>query len=237
MFSYRADPGATGVGVAFFDAVGPDGARFDLGLSGYPGWRSPDWEIVEAELGVPVLNAYQVHSARVVEVDARTDARELAGLHADALVSASAGIGLAVRAADCLPVLFADVEAGLIGAAHAGRVGLGAGVLAATVAALAGLGASRLSAWIGPHICGECYEVPEALRAEFSVAMPSAGARTSWGTPSLDLGAAATAQLEALGVEVARLDPCTRTTAELHSYRRDGAAAGRQAAVVWRPHP
>ena len=87
-----------------------------------------------------------------------------------------------------------------------------------------------------PKEIAKLYE-PEALRAEFSVAMPSAGARTSWGTPSLDLGAAATAQLEALGVEVARLDPCTRTTAELHSYRRDGAAAGRQAAVVWRPHP
>lgn len=236
MFSYRADPGATGVGVAFFDAIGPDGARLDLGLSGYPGWRSPDWDLVEAELGVPVLNAYQVHSARVVEVDARTDARDLARLHADALVSASDGIGLAVRAADCLPVLFADVEAGLIGAAHAGRVGLAGGVLAATVEALTRLGASRLSAWIGPHICGECYEVPEALRAEFSAAMPLAGARTTWGTPSLDLGAAAAAQLADLGVEVTRLDPCTRTTVGLHSYRRDGAAAGRQAAVVWRPY-
>lgn len=234
MFSYRVDPGADGVGVAFCDAVGPSGARFDLGLSGYSGWRSSDWELVEAELGVPVLNAYQVHSARVLEVDPSTDARELARTEADALVSAAPGVGLAVRAADCLPVLFADPERGLIGAAHAGRVGLGAGVLAATVSALAGLGASRLVAWIGPHICGACYEVPETLRAEFSASMPHAAAQTSWGTPSLDLGAAAEAQLISLGVQVTRVDPCTRTSPRLHSYRRDGAAAGRQAAVVWR---
>lgn len=234
MFSYRADPGASGVGVAFCDAIGPDGARLDLGLSGYSDWRSPDWELVEAELGVRVLNAYQVHSARVVEVGPHTDPRQLARVEADALVSAAPGIGLAVRAADCLPVLFADSEHGLIGAAHAGRVGLGAGVLAATVAALAALGACDLRAWIGPHICGECYEVPEELRAEFSAELPQASSQTSWGTPSLDLGAAAAAQLAALGVEVNRVDPCTRTTPWLHSYRRDGAAAGRQAGVVWR---
>lgn len=235
MFSYRGDPGADGVGVAFGDAIGPDGSRFDLGLSGYPGWRSPDWDVVETDLGVPVFNAYQVHSARVLVVDPGTDARQLALTEADALVSAAPGIGLAVRAADCLPVLFADAENGLIGAAHAGRVGLAGGVLAATVEAMARLGASGLRAWIGPHICGECYEVPEALRAEFCAGLPQAFATTTWGTPSLDLGAAAQAQLTGLGVEVVRVDPCTRTTAQLHSYRRDGAEAGRQAGVIWRP--
>jgi Uncharacterized conserved protein len=235
LFSYRADPGADGVGVAFFDAIGVGGAAFDLGLSGYPGWRSPDWERAEAELGVPVLNAYQVHSARVVEVDPATDPRRLALSEADALVSSAPGIGLAVRAADCLPVLLADSERGLIGAAHAGRVGLAGGVLSATVAALVGLGAARLTAWIGPHICGACYEVPQSLQDEFCATSPTARAHTSWGTPSLDLGAAAQAQLIALGVRVVRRDPCTRTTAGLHSYRRDGAAAGRQAGVIWRP--
>lgn len=235
MFSYRADPGADGVGVAFCDAVGPDGAGMDLGLSGYHDWRSQDWELVEAELGVPVLNAYQVHSARVVTVDAQTDPRALARVEADALVCAVPGIGLAVRAADCLPVLFADPERGLIGAAHAGRVGLAAGVLTATVEALATMGAKLLHAWIGPHICGECYEVPDSLRTEFAAGMPGAAAQTSWGTPSLDLGAAAAAQLNSLGVEVIRVDPCTRTTPSLHSYRRDGADAGRQAGVIWRP--
>jgi len=235
LFSYRVDPDAHGVGVAFADAVGPDGTVFDLGLSGYPGWRSPDWELVEAELGVPVFNAYQVHSARVVEVDAHTDAQALARVEADALITASPGVGLAVRAADCLPVLFADAGCGLIAAAHAGRVGLAGGVLAATVAALAERGAAEITAWIGPHICEACYEVPAELQEQICATLPQAHATTSWGTPSLDLGAAAEAQLVGLGVRVVRVDPCTRTSPELHSYRRDGAAAGRQAGVIWRP--
>ena len=97
------------------------------------------------------------------------------------------------------------------------------------------LGAGHITAWIGPHICGECYEVPAALQAEYGRVHPAALATTSWGTPSLDLGAAAAAQLAALGCTVVRVDPCTRTTATLHSYRRDGAASGRQAALAWLP--
>jgi copper oxidase (laccase) domain-containing protein len=114
-------------------------------------------------------------------------------------------------------------------------VGLGAGVLPATVARMAELGAGRITAWIGPHICGACYEVPAALQAGYCRVHPAALATTSWGTPSLDLGAAAAAQLAELGCTVVRVDPCTRTTPTLHSYRRDGAASGRQAALAWLP--
>ncbi|MFT4109934.1 polyphenol oxidase family protein, partial [Propionicimonas sp.] len=135
----------------------------------------------------------------------------------------------------CLPVLFADPDAGVVGAAHAGRVGLGAGVLSATLARMAELGATRVTAWIGPHICGACYEVPESLRDEYALRHPAASATTSWGTPSLDLGAAAAVQLEELGCAVVRRDPCTRTTSTLHSYRRDGEHSGRQAGLVWLP--
>jgi copper oxidase (laccase) domain-containing protein len=134
-----------------------------------------------------------------------------------------------------VPVLFADADVGVVAAAHAGRVGLGAGVLEATVATMTGLGARRITAWIGPHICGECYEVPADLQASYCLAHPAAAATTSWGTPSLDLGAAAAAQLAGLGCTVVRVDPCTRTTATLHSFRRDGAASGRQAALAWLP--
>ncbi|MGC3993865.1 MAG: polyphenol oxidase family protein [Propionicimonas sp.] len=233
MFSFRNDPGADGVGVAFFDAVAPDGGRLDLSLLWPDAWRAPDWDRAEAELGVPVLNVHQVHGDRVVVVDAGTDPRALAAEEADALVTTARGIALAVRAADCLPVLFADTAGGVVGAAHAGRVGLGAGVLPATVAAMSRLGASTIAVWIGPHICGDCYEVPATLRDEFGALHPAAVAATSWGTPSLDLGAAARAQLEALDCTVVRVDPCTRTTPTLHSFRRDAAASGRQAGVVW----
>jgi len=235
LFSFRNDPGADGAGVVCCDAVAPGGGRLDLSLVVPGAWRSPGWDVVEAELELPVLNVHQVHGDRVVVVDDTTDARALAREHADALVTTARGVGLAVRAADCLPVLFADAVAGVVGAAHAGRVGLAAGVLPATVAAMTARGATAITAWIGPHICGECYEVPEALRTEFSRDHPAAAATTRWGTPSLDLGAAAQAQLTALGCVVVRVDPCTRTTATLHSYRRDGAASARQAGIVWLP--
>jgi YfiH family protein len=235
MFSFRNDPDADGVGIAFFDAVAADGGRLDLTLGSPHAWRGADWDRAEAVLGVPVLNAYQVHSARVLVVDAHTDPRAVAVEHADALVTTASGVAVAVRAADCLPVLFADPINAVVAAAHAGRVGLAGGVLIETVEAIRRLGGDRLRAWVGPHICGSCYEVPADLRDEISARLPQAWAQTSWGTPSLDLGAAARAQLLDLGCEVTMVDPCTRTTPTLHSYRRDGASSGRQAGVIWLP--
>lgn len=233
MFSFRNDPGADGAGVAFCDAVGPGGGRLDL--ADRAGTTAPDWQLVEDALGVPVLHPRQVHGATVVAVGPDSDPAACATTAADALVTTTRGLGLAVRVADCLPVLLADPAAGVAGAAHAGRVGLAAGVLAATVRRLRDLGAQRLTAWIGPHICAGCYEVPEAMRAEVAAALPGAWATTSWGTPALDLGGAATIQLEAAGCRVVRVDPCTRETPTLHSYRRDAAASGRQAGIVWLP--
>ncbi|MGV8908901.1 MAG: polyphenol oxidase family protein, partial [Propionicimonas sp.] len=163
MYSFRNDPGADGVGVACCDAVAPEGGRLDLTLGVAGGWRSPDWLLIEADLGVPVFKAYQVHGTRVLMIDAASDPQAVAAERADALVTTERRLALAVRVADCVPVLFADPEAGVVGAAHAGRVGLGAGVLSATVAAMIGLGAGRIRAWIGPHICGDCYEVPADL--------------------------------------------------------------------------
>lgn len=229
MFSFRNDPGTDGAGVAFCDAVAPGGGRFDLAGAG-------DRARLAAELGVPVVGVHQVHGARVVAVPAGADAAAIGAERADALVTTARAVALSVRVADCVPVLLADPESGVVGAAHAGRVGLLAGVLPATVAALAELGARTLTAWIGPHVCGACYEVPLELREEFCGVHPSALATTSWGTPSIDLGVAADAQLSALGVTVRRVDPCTRTTSTLHSFRRDGAASGRQAGLVWLPH-
>ncbi|MDQ7993397.1 MAG: polyphenol oxidase family protein [Propionicimonas sp.] len=233
MFSFRNDPGADGVGVAFCDAVAPGGARLDL--ADRAGRPAPGWALVEEALGVPVLHAHQVHGVEVLEVGADTSPGGCATTEADALVTREAGIGIAVRVADCLPVLLADPAAGVVAAAHAGRVGLAAGVLPATLARMRALGARRITAWIGPHVCGACYEVPEQLRAEVAAGLAGAWATTSWGTPALDLGGAASVQLEAAGCSVRRHDPCTLETPTLHSHRRDAAAAGRQAGVIWLP--
>jgi YfiH family protein len=176
----------------------------------------------------------QVHGSDVHVVDrAWLDARHTDPAVADALVTDLAGVALVVRVADCVPVLLADVERGVVGAAHAGRPGLVAGVVSATVAALRDLGAERLTAWVGPHVCGACYEVPEQMRADVAAVVPEAYAETSWGTPSVDVGAGVRAQLAAAGVEVVDASRCTREDEDLYSYRRQGVESGRLAGLVW----
>jgi copper oxidase (laccase) domain-containing protein len=129
-------------------------------------------------------------------------------------------------------VLLADPERGLVGAVHAGRPGLVSGVVPAAVEALRELGARRLVAWVGPHVCGACYEVPAPMQADVIAVVPAAEATTSWGTPSLDLGAGIRAQLERAEVSVVDVSRCTRESPDLYSYRRDGKAAGRIAGLI-----
>jgi hypothetical protein len=90
----------------------------------------------------------------------------------------------------------------------------------------------HLTAWVGPHVCGACYEVPAALQDEVAAVEPSTRATTSWGTPALDLGAGVRAQLERAGATVHLLGPCTLESDTLYSHRRDGAGAGRLAGLV-----
>lgn len=100
---------------------------------------------------------HQVHSADAVVVDAASDDRP----KADALVTSTPGVALSILTADCQPVLFADTEAGVIGAAHAGWRGALDGVLDATLTAMESLGAKRANttAVIGPTISQRAYEV------------------------------------------------------------------------------
>ncbi|PRY21824.1 hypothetical protein CLV78_10895 [Aliiruegeria haliotis] len=117
-------------------------------------------ERVAAAMGVQLRNlvtVHQVHSADVVTVDAPlTESRK-----ADALVTATPGLALSILTADCQPVLFADHDAGVIGAAHAGWRGAVGGVLEATLDAMEALGADRANtqAVIGPTISQGAYEV------------------------------------------------------------------------------
>jgi YfiH family protein len=139
---------------------------------------------------------------------------------------------LAVRVADCVPVLLADPAARVVGVAHAGRLGVVRGVVGATVARMRDLGATTVTAWVGPHICGGCYEVPAAMQDEVAAIEPATRAVTTWGTASLDLGAGVRAQLERAEVTVVDVARCTRESDDLYSYRRDGDAAGRSAGLI-----
>jgi polyphenol oxidase len=153
----------------------------------------------------------------------------------DAIFTDVPRLALGVLVADCAPVLIADAEARLVGAAHAGREGMAAGVVPELVAAMAARGAdpARMRAVIGPLICGACYEVPEPLAARVTAAVPEARCRTRAGTPGIDVRSGLRAQLARAGVASVAADPrCTAETAALYSYRRDGRT-GRLAGLVW----
>jgi len=116
--------------------------------------------------GARLATCYQVHSALCVEAGEWEDAQRP---HVDALVTATKGIVLGVLTADCAPVLFADAEKGVVGAAHAGWKGAFTGVCEATVDAMVALGARRekIAAAIGPCIAQKSYEVDAGFRARF----------------------------------------------------------------------
>jgi len=117
-----------------------------------------------------LLGVHQVHSATAITVDAPLTEKP----RADALVTRTPGIALSVLTADCQPVLFADVEAGVIAAAHAGWRGALDGVLHATVDAMEALGArrERIKAVIGPAISQRAYEVGPEFLDSFMVEDP-----------------------------------------------------------------
>ena len=116
--------------------------------------------------------------------------------------------------------------------------GVTVGVVPATVEAMTTLGAERIEAWVGPHVCGGCYEVPPAMRDEVARIEPAAFSCTTWGTPSVDIGAAVVAQLVRAGCSpVDETAVCTRESEDFFSYRRQGPASGRQAGLVVLRHP
>lgn len=195
-------------------------------------------DVLDRQAGGAVHWPQQVHGCGVLVVDetraGRRRVREGGAPGVDALVTALPGVPLGVLAADCLPVLLCDPGAGVVAAAHAGRVGLAAGVLQATVEAMVGLGAepARTQAVIGPAICGRCYEVPAGMQDEVAAAVPGAAAGTSRGTASLDLPAGAVRLLRGLGLAaVTDTGVCTLEDPRFYSYRRDGLT-GRHAGVV-----
>lgn len=235
MFLSREASGAGAVEVAFTDrhGGGSTGPFHSLDLSrsrpGRDDELAANLDRVAAAFGVDgFATMRQVHGADVcvVERPGRTDGPS------DGLVTTTPGLGLCVRVGDCVPVLLADSTARIVAAAHVGRRGLVAGVVHRTVQAMGDLGANRLEAWVGPYVCGGCYEVPAAMREDVADVVPAAYACTTGGTPSVDVGAGVQAQLEAAGCRVHDRSRCTVESGDLYSYRRDGALSGRFAGLI-----
>jgi len=165
----------------------------------------------------------QTHSADVFTVEQNPPTR----IEADALITSERSMGLAVLTADCIPLL---IDAGdYIAAVHVGRKGLVGGIIPKTLAILAKQGAKAKNAWIGPSICGECYEVSMEMYQDVIADFPAAA--TSPLLHSLDLPAAATAQLQAAGVLTHNLHRCTLESEHHYSYRGQ-SVTGRLAGVI-----
>ncbi len=183
----------------------------------------------------PLAWARQIHSDRVLHPGAGAAGECGEG---DALIAESGGPALCVVTADCVPVLLAGPEG--TAAVHAGWRGLAAGVIGKTVAeAIAVLGAEPAgwTAWIGPAIGPCCYEVDADVAAQVVAASePAVALPGPAGKPHLDLHAAARHQLERAGITaIHTVSTCTRCAVErLWSYRREGRAAGRNLALIWR---
>jgi purine-nucleoside/S-methyl-5'-thioadenosine phosphorylase / adenosine deaminase len=181
-----------------------------------------------------LITAYQVHSPRVAVVTEpwrQGDAPQV-----DAMVTQRTDLALGILTADCAPVLFADSEAGVIGAAHAGWRGAIGGVLEATLAAMTGLGAEpgRIAAAIGPCIAQASYEVGPEFPKPFLDEDP---ANARFFVPSardghfmFDLAGYCSAKLRGMGLAMVswvRRDSCAESDA-FFSYRRTCLEGERQ---------
>jgi YfiH family protein len=189
-----------------------------------------------------IVSAYQVHGTTAVVVREAWPAGQRP--QADALVTDRPGIALGVLTADCAPVLFADAQAGVVAAAHAGWRGALAGICEAAIAAMEELGAQRghIRAAVGPCIGQAAYQVGADFRAQFLDHDPASAqfftVADAQGRPHFDLPGYVASRLARAGVAAARLpEACTFAGAQdFFSYRRsrlrNEADYGRQISAI-----
>jgi YfiH family protein len=193
------------------------------------------------ELGLAaerVVFMEQIHSKTVTVV---TGPQESAVPMSDAIVTNVPDLALVALAADCVPILLSDANAGVVAAVHAGRMGARNGVVAQALVAMSSLGAqlNRVEALLGPAVCGKCYEVPKAMQADVEARLPGSASTTRQGTAGLDLHAGIHAHLAAVGIGKIGADPrCTYEDKSLFSHRRhslnsDTGTTGRHGAIIW----
>jgi hypothetical protein len=223
-----------GIRHGFFTRAGGVSQGIYASLNGGIGSRDDPAKVAEnrarmaAALGVRpehLLTAYQTHSADVVTVEApwSRDTRP----RADAIVTRRHGIAIGVTTADCGPVLFADAQAGVVGAAHAGWRGALHGVLEATIKAMEQLGAlrTRITVALGPMIRQPNYEVGPEFVAQFEAAdRANRGFFVPSGRPGherFDLAGYIAARLRRNGIDrIEDVSSCTYgSPAEFFSYR------------------
>lgn len=244
-FQIETSPVLAGVPHGFFGSAGGT-QQFGFGGPGDPAdVRSLRAAAAEAILpGGKLAAPHQVHSSDVVVVDAAWNDAAQGRPVADAVVTATPGIVLGIVTADCGPILFADRQAGVVGAAHAGWRGAVDGVLANTIEAMERLGArrERIAAAIGPTIAQASYEIDAAFRERFAADaarfFADAPARAGTERWYFDLPGFIAARLAGAGLE--KIHDCARDTfshvTRYYSYRRSTQAGegdyGRQISMI-----
>ena len=179
----------------------------------------PDLDALFADLP-PIQRMNQVHGCGVHEVSTPGTSTQIPD--ADAIVSSQAHVTLVVRTADCVPVVLWDRHSAVSAVVHAGWRGFVAGVIPAAVTAMTSAGASvnTISAWVGPRICSDCYEVGLDVQGQIGAVSRAALAQTTDGKPAADVGAGVADQLRVLGItEIAHDMRCTKETPSLYSAR------------------
>lgn len=185
------------------------------------------------QAGLPQMPVWleQVHGTRVLHLDGKA----ISDVQADAVYSRVAGQVCAVMTADCLPVLFCSSAGDEVAAAHAGWRGLCAGVLEQTLAQF-NAGSSSITAWLGPAIGPQQFEVGEEVKQAFiQIDAQFAAAFTPSGSKYLaDIYLLARLRLQAAGIHaIYGGDRCIVTEKQhFFSYRRDGIT-GRMASLIW----
>ena len=174
----------------------------------------------------------QVHGTTVLDAEDAGGAPE-----ADASIATRPGVVCAIQTADCLPVLFCDLQGRAVGAAHAGWRGLAKGVLENTVARMRDAGATEIIAWLGPAIGPQCFEVGQDVHDAFvarNQGMDVAFRPHTAGKYLADIYALARIALREVGVvEVFGGGLCTVSdNARFYSFRRD-RVTGRMASLIW----
>lgn len=216
-----------------------DGLNCGAGSSDDPAAVIENRARVAAEMNVEhVVSLHQVHSPTVVHVTGPLAEKP----RADAMVTATAGIGLGVLSADCAPVLFASPE-GVVGAAHAGWKGALGGVTDETIAAMRTLGATIITAAIGPCISQRAYEVGPEFMDNFMDEDPENARFFAGGADDrvqFDLPGYLLNRLREAGAEASWTGHCTFSDpTQFFSYRRTCHAGepdyGRHVSVITAP--
>ena len=166
----------------------------------------------------PIQVMTQEHGNQVSVIE-----RPISAPVADAMVSCNKEIALAVRVADCLPLLLYSNN--VIAAVHVGRKGLMNQVAVNAVTQMRKLGAKEITGVVGPHICGLCYEVGADIFTEVTNAYPATFKKQNY----LDLYAGLVSQLPE--IKLSNIDICTKENTDYFSYRAHGEA-GRQVGVI-----